>query len=338
MVSKEKKIEELVELLLALGCKRVNWRERRNSYHLSLHLKRHELLDLAENMSVIDESWLEKGYEFIKQQRFHHLLEQLLNIPGASGNEERIRKFVIERLTPYVDHVTVDRAGNVLAEKTYRGGHGPVILFNAHLDTVYEIELGRKIVKNKNTWSSSKGILGADDRAGIAVLLHIAESLSQPSSFSGKVKFIFTVEEECGLVGASEVDEYFLWGTDAAIVVDRRGTRDIVTSCGGYMPFCHPKYGAFFEEIAATEGLNGWATTKGGSSDTKIWAEHGIQSVNLSAGYRNEHTDEEILDVEACYGTAKLLEGVLRNDKRLRAVLREIKREQLADDLLKTAL
>ncbi|WP_078427633.1 M20/M25/M40 family metallo-hydrolase [Alkalihalobacterium alkalinitrilicum] len=338
MISKEKKIEELVELLLAFGCKSVNWREHRNSYHLSLHLKQHELLDLAENMSLVEESWLEQGYEFIKQQRFYHLLEQLLNIPGVSGNEERVRKFVIEKLTPYVDHISVDRAGNVLAEKIYRGGHGPVILFNAHLDTVYEIEPGRKIVKNGNTWSSSKGILGADDRAGIAVLLHTAEYLSQHSSFSGKVKFIFTVEEECGLVGAREVDEYFLWGTDAAIVVDRRGTGDIVTSCGGYFPFCHPQYGAFFEEIAVIEGLNGWATTKGGSSDTRIWAEHSIESVNLSAGYRNEHTEEEILDVEACYGTAQLLEEVLRNDKKLRAVLRGIKREQFADTILKTAL
>ena len=38
--------------------------------------------------------------------------------PGASGNEGRVREFVIEKLTPYVDFITVDRYGrNLLAEK-----------------------------------------------------------------------------------------------------------------------------------------------------------------------------------------------------------------------------
>ncbi|MFV8829543.1 M20/M25/M40 family metallo-hydrolase [Alkalihalobacterium sp. APHAB7] len=328
MVNKEKSMEELAELLLALGCKRVYYRERQNSYHVSIHLARHELLDLAEKLSEVEKSWLEQGYDFIKQQLFNHLLEQLLAIPGTSGQEAQVRKFVSEKLTPFVDHITVDRAGNILAEKTYKSGNGPVLLMNAHLDTVFEIEPGRQIIKNGNMWSSSKGILGADDRAGVAVLLHLAEYLSHPSSFSGKVKFIFTVQEECGLVGASEVDNYFLWGTDAAIVIDRRGAGDIVTSCGGYLPFCHPRYGAFIEEVAQKEAFKGWATTSGGSSDTRIWAEHGIQSVNLSAGYMNEHTDQETLNVDACYNTAKLVQGLLKNEKNLKAVLREIKREQ----------
>lgn len=57
---------------------------------------------------------------------------------------------------------------------------------------------------------------------------------------------------------------------------------DIVTSCGSFLPFCHKDYGAFFEEVAVEEGLRGWAMTMGGSSDTRIWTGHGIQSVNQS--------------------------------------------------------
>ena len=213
-----------------------------------------------------------------------------------------------------------------MAEKTYRSGNGPTILLNAHLDTVYELEPNRTIMKDGAIWSSSEGILGADDRAGVAVLLHIAEHLFN-SSFSGKVKFIFTVEEECGLVGARQIDEYFLWGTDAAIVVDRRGKGDIVVSCGGYIPFCDEAYGKFFEDVAKAEDLSGWASTNGGSSDTRIWAEHGIQSVNLSAGYGNEHTEREFVDVSATYGTAKLIKGVFEKTRELREVLRGIERK-----------
>ena len=141
------------------------------------------------------------------------------------------------------------------------------------------------------------------------------------------MKFIFTVGEECGLVGARSVDDYFLWGTDAAIVVDRRGKGDIVTSCGSSIRFCNECYGAFFEKVAVKEGLDGWKVTQGGSSDTRIWAEYGSQSVNLSVGYMNEHTDDEFLDVEACYQTVKLIEGEFGNARELRMVLREIGRE-----------
>lgn len=333
LLTKERGIEPLVQMLLAMGMKRVYYRETEQSYRLNLPLDRPGLLDLAERMDAIQRDWLEKGYDYMKEQLFYQLLEQLLSIPGESGREGRIRGFVRKRLAPFVDHIATDRSGNLLAEKTYRSGHGPTILLNAHLDTVIEFEPDRVIKKNDGVWSSSKGILGADDRVGVAVLLHVAEYLYR-SNFSGKVKFIFTVEEECGLVGARQVDEYFLWGTDAAIVVDRRGKGDIVTSCGGYIPFCEKAYGRFFEETAQSQGLDGWACTNGGSSDTRIWAEHGIQSVNLSVGYQSEHTDDECLDVAACYETAKLVKGVFEKARELQRVLQRLEREQFVQTIV----
>ncbi|MDL4842490.1 M20/M25/M40 family metallo-hydrolase [Aquibacillus rhizosphaerae] len=329
MLTKGRDINELVEILLAAGMKRVHWRERSNSYHLTLHMQEMELLDLAEKLSLIEKSGLGKGMEYHKEKFFQHLLEELLSIPGVSGEEEIIRDVVKKKLSPHVDYLTVDHAGNILAEKTYKNGNGPTILLNAHLDTVADFAVNRQIMKDRSLWTSSRGILGADDRAGVAVVLQLAEYLNQTSTFNGKVKFIFTVEEECGLIGANSVHEYFLWGIDAAIVVDRRGKGDIVTSCGGYMPFCDASYGAFFEEVATTEGLQGWATTHGGSSDTRIWAEYGIQSVNLSVGYQNEHTEREVLDVDACYETVGLLEGVFKMGRELRKVVREIKQKDL---------
>ena len=212
MVTKERNIEELEGLLHAIGSKPVHYRENPNSYHVNFLLNQKELLNLAEKLSIVEESWLPKGSDFIKEQLFRILLEQLLTIPGVSGSENLIREFVIEKLTPHVDYLTIDHAGNILAEKTYRSGHGPTILLNTHLDTVREFESDREIIKNGNIWSSSNGILGADDRAGVAVVLHLAQHLNLTSTpFSGKVKYIFTVEEESGLVGARQVDDYFLW-------------------------------------------------------------------------------------------------------------------------------
>ncbi|GAE94685.1 peptidase T [Gracilibacillus boraciitolerans JCM 21714] len=212
MVKKEKDIDQLAGMLLALGLKRVYYREQRNSYCIYLHAQKNELLDLAEKMSLIEEHWLELGLEYIKEQMFYLSLEGgLLTIPGTSGDESLVREFVKEKLQPFVDNISTDRHGNLLAEKTYNSGNGPTILLNAHLDTVVEINADRKISKIDSIWTSSEGILGADDRAGVAILLNIAESLVH-SSFSGKVKYIFTIEEERGLIGARNLDDYFLWG------------------------------------------------------------------------------------------------------------------------------
>ncbi|WP_147533005.1 M20/M25/M40 family metallo-hydrolase [Bacillus marasmi] len=337
MIIKESNVHQLVELLHALGIK-IQPNHKSPTYHqIAFRLTPSELLDLAEKLSLVDPEWLAKGIDFIKKQLFHNMLEELLMIPGASGDEAQVRNYVLEKLTPHVDHLTVDRYGNILAEKTYRGGQGPTILLNAHLDTVFEIDHDRKILKEGNSWTSSKGILGADDRAGVAVILHQAEQVND-TSFSGKIKFIFTVEEECGLVGASQVDDYFLWNIDAAIVVDRRGNGDIVTSCGGYIQFCDTRYGEFFEKIAVAAGLSGWAVTKGGSSDTAIWAQHGIQSVNLSAGYKNEHSERESLNVDDSYRTAELVKAVMNNGRELQRTLRTIEREKYAATLMKRAL
>lgn len=249
------------------------------------------------------------------------MVEELLAIPGESGNENRVRQIVLEKLTPLVDYISMDRHGNLLAEKTYRNGHGPTILLNAHLDIAFELERGRTIIKDHGIWTSSAGILGADDRAGIAVILQTADNLLH-SSFSGKVKYIFTVEEECGLVGARHVDDYFLWDVDAAFVIDRRGEGDIVTSYGRATPFCSPEFGELLEKIALDAGMDEWKCTQGGSSDTRIWAEHGIQSVNLSAGYGEKHTEREYLDIAACYRVTKLLEAIFGQQREIRDVVR----------------
>ncbi|MDQ0253348.1 hypothetical protein J2S74_000720 [Evansella vedderi] len=318
---REDEVEVTTKILLAAGVKKVVTRGKNIRLLVS---KREQLLDVAETLSVIQKDWLGEDVSYIRQQFFYQSLEELLSIDGCSGEEGAVREYILSKLHGLVDHVSVDHNGNVLSQKTYGSGTGPTLLLNAHMDTVDCFAPGRVIVKKGAEWSSSEGILGADDRAGVAVVLAMADWL-EGTRFNGKVKYIFTVEEEVGLVGASGVHNYFLWDVDAAIVVDRRGTGDIVVSCGGYLPFCHEKYGEFLESVAVLKGLEGWKTTAGGSSDTRVWAEHGIQSVNLSVGYQGEHTDREILDVEACYKTLKLVQGVFQESRELQRVLRRIK-------------
>jgi hypothetical protein len=103
----------------------------------------------------------------------------------------------------------------------------------------------------------SRGILGADSRAGIAAILEILDFIRH-SRFQRTLKIFLAIEEEIGCLGSRHIAPTFLQNVNAAFVVDRRGTRDIVTSYAGIMPFCDDNYGRIFETAGALAGMPDW--------------------------------------------------------------------------------
>lgn len=95
---------------------------------------------------------------------------------------------------------------------------------------------------------AQSGILGADDRAGIAIIMNILKELNQ-RDFTGTLKITFTVEEEIGQYGAEKIDSSFFDDVDCAISLDRRHASDIVTR-NGYQDYCSPEFGQFFERVS----------------------------------------------------------------------------------------
>ena len=268
------------------------------------------LLDYAERLYDIVRN-PERMIRYEAESFKERLLLGLLRIPGGSGREEPIRRTVLNRLRFCADEVDVDSYGNVLA--TRHCGDGPVVLLSAHMDVYRELDPKREILEDGTLLRSTAGILGADDRAGIAVALLLCERIRR-TNFRGTLRLAFTVEEEIGLLGARNLDPAFMQDVDAAIVIDRRGNRDIVTSCRGVVPFCDPSYGRLFEIAGRMAGMEDWRMVAGGSSDARVFAEQfGKPAVNLSVGYRNEHTPKETLDYVATYQTAKLIETALHH-------------------------
>jgi len=270
------------------------------------------LLDMAERLYKVVQS-SEALFDF-EAETFKGRMIELLNISGTSGNERNIRRFLRKKLDSKIDYTYQDRAGNLLGYNYY--GDGPTILLSAHMDTVEELVPDRRILQEGTTLTSSEGILGADDRAGIATILEVLDCLDH-SNFNGTIKIALTTREEIGCIGSQKIDRSFLEDVDSAIVVDRRGSRDIVTSCGWSL-FCTPSYGKLFKVAGKLAGMPDWEMTSGGLSDAKSFAEFGIPSVNLSAGYHLEHTDEEYVDYRATFETVKLIktflhEGLLKD-------------------------
>lgn len=62
------------------------------------------------------------------------LLKQICEKPGAPGYEKEIRNFILEKIKPYADNVSVDNMGNIIAVK--RGNSEKKIMAAAHMDEI----------------------------------------------------------------------------------------------------------------------------------------------------------------------------------------------------------
>jgi endoglucanase len=63
------------------------------------------------------------------------LLERLCNECGVSGDEGRIRDIIKSEITPYVDNITVDSMGNIIAFKKGKDSSKKVMMA-AYMDEV----------------------------------------------------------------------------------------------------------------------------------------------------------------------------------------------------------
>jgi len=268
--------------------------------------KQEELLTIAERLYEV---WKNPARLFAyRLEKLKKRLINVLSVNGSSGRERNIRRKLYGMLKGMVDWLEIDAYGNLLGQVNC--GEGPVVLLSAHMDTVQPFPSGRAIQEDGHILRSTSGILGADDRTGVAIVLEMLESIRH-SKFQGTLKVAFTVEEEIGCRGARNIERTFLEDVDAAIVLDRKGNRDIVIAYGDTFPFCHEEYGTIFQRAGALLGMADWRLVAGGSSDARVFAEQGIPTVNLSVGYYNPHTDDEMLDCRAALQTVLLLEKVL---------------------------
>ncbi|MBJ44965.1 MAG: peptidase M20 [Planctomycetaceae bacterium] len=143
------------------------------------------------------------------------LLMRLLKIPGPSGREGQVSETVQQVLREAgvkANQIATDQAhqrsplkgdiGNLVVN--FPGSFsGPRRLLMAHLDTV-PICVGCRPVKRDNVIRSANPDtgLGADNRAGSAVLLATALRLMKYSVPHPPITMLWTVQEEVGLQGA----------------------------------------------------------------------------------------------------------------------------------------
>lgn len=238
---------------------------------------------------------------------------ELMETVTPSSEELEVREYLMPILVGKCgdENVWVDENGNLFGQYTQGDGSGGTVILSAHMDSVDNYATNHTIVETtEGKLFAPGGICGADDKAGIAIVLAASRELAKVDTFNGVIKFAFFVSEEVGCVGSSaairnEHTKAWLTEADLGIVVDRKGNRDIVV--GNFSSaFCSTEVGKFFEEASALQDMD-WKATPGGISDTGSLARVGINAVNLSAGYYNEHTKNEYVVVSEMWDTVKLI-------------------------------
>jgi tripeptide aminopeptidase len=167
----------------------------------------------------------------IRRDRIVQAFLELVAIDSPSGDEEAIAAELTARLQALGLQASQDAHGNVLAALP---GQGEPILLSAHMDTV-EPGRGIKPVFDGDDIVRSDGttILGADNKAGCAVILEAIASALEDGVPHRPIEVAISRGEEIGLVGASNMD-YSRITAKVALVIDSGGPPSSIQGASPY--------------------------------------------------------------------------------------------------------
>lgn len=164
------------------------------------------------------------------RERLTELFLMLAALPSPSRSERRVADAVIAGLNALGIKVQEDSAGPATGGDTGNlwcwvdgDGQEPHVVLGAHLDTVEPTDALEPYLDESGVFRNSKStILGGDDKAAIAAVLHATELLRASGEPFPSYELLFTVSEEQGLVGIKQ------FGTDTlrsrlGVVLDGSG-------------------------------------------------------------------------------------------------------------------
>lgn len=189
-------------------------------------------------------------------------------------------------------YLQTDEFGN----KFIQIGIDPTCMFTAHLDTATSVKTSvNHVIDGNIIKTDGKSILGADDKAGVTILLSMIEN-------NVKGLYYFFVGEEVGCIGsrklADKIKNDKIEGITKVISFDRRGFDSVIT----YQSSSRCCSDNFAQALADELNKNG-STFNYKPDPTGIYTDSakftGIypECTNISVGYRSEHTYTESQDI-----------------------------------------
>lgn len=225
------------------------------------------------------------GHELLNEELAVDLVMRLMQIEGISCQEKLIAQAVLDTLTSnganpadivFDDAHTRTPSKGEVGNLVFRLGQeldGPPLLLSAHIDTV-PVCIGSKPVRNGDLITSDdpETGLGADNRAGTAILLNTATALLSSQRIVRPVTFCFFVQEEIGLQGSHYADPTIFGNPQVAVNFD-----------GSYVDKL---------TIGATSGEKISIVVHGKASHAGIAPEQGVSAIAIAAKAITELTDK----------------------------------------------
>ncbi len=154
----------------------------------------------------------------INNERLLNQFLELVQVDSETKYEKEIcallkNKFEALGLEVFEDDttaVTGHGAGNLICTLPGNAEGADPIYFTSHMDTVVPGVGIKPSIKDGYVVTDGTTILGADDKAGLAVMLEVITVLKEQSIPHGTIQFVITVGEESGLVGAKALDPSLL--------------------------------------------------------------------------------------------------------------------------------
>jgi dipeptidase D len=211
--------------------------------------------------------------------------EEICEIPHGSRNTKQISDYLVEFAKTHHLEYYQDEQNNVviIQEATEGYEQAEPIIIQGHMDMVCEKENGCSIDFDKEgltlyvdgDFLKAKGTtLGGDDGIAVAYALAI---LDTPELAHPRLEVVITVDEEIGMLGATDIDLSMLKG-HKMLNIDSDVEGHFLTSCAGGMtvettlPVTYVKQRGLAFELTVT-GL------EGGHSGSEIDKEHGNANI-----------------------------------------------------------
>lgn len=229
----------------------------------------------------------------MKNKILFSVLDHALSIKRPHDAKQTI-KFSHWLANNLPDHLAgeFDEIGNLHVDA--RSSESDRTLFVAHVDTVHKKAGKNRIKKTRTHWHADGDVLGADDGAGVAMLMHLLHA-------GIPAYYIFTVGEEKGGIGATWLAKHradLLVQFDRAVAFDRRGIDSVITH-QGWGRCCSDAFGqALCDALGSVDqNLMHLNDDTGVYTDTAEFVDLIPECTNISIGYSNEHTVNESLNI-----------------------------------------
>ncbi|MDP6581700.1 MAG: aminoacyl-histidine dipeptidase [Vicinamibacterales bacterium] len=166
--------------------------------------------------------------------------DSILTVPRASKDEGRMRDHVVSVADSRGLAHQVDAAGNLVVRKPATPGHegAAVTILQSHLDMVqeknadvdFDFTTDAIVPRMDGEYLAATGTtLGSDNGVGVATMLAV---MGEMEFAHGPLELLFTVDEETGLTGATQLDADLLLGRQM-INLDSEEDGIVYVGCAG---------------------------------------------------------------------------------------------------------